>query len=680
MKDIFMSEDKLLIDTSVLLQDPNVLIRILRKKGIPVLSNTILQEIDFNKKGNGLINKNARYLFREFTKYPSKECQMFPCGRAIRPGDVLTRFDLEGGPVYVLARRKHETKINNDYKIIEMARDYDLKLLTRDNALCVQAKAAGVDSIPWTGPQDSAKQVQPHHKNNQIKPFQLYLNPIVDVPKQLVHIKIPSEGARVHNQTGQSLVLIRKISEGGEGVIYETDALGVVCKVYHPKCLTDLKRKKIELMISRRIHHPGVCWPLDIALNSDGDFVGFYMPKAEGKPVQTSMFVKPVLQKNYPDWMRIDLVSLCLSFLHHVEFLHSLNILIGDINPLNLLITRDSSKIWIVDTDSFQVENFPCPVGTINFTAPEIQGKNYSEFLRTKENEEFAIATMIFMMLLPGKPPYSQQGGGSPAENIKNMDFPYSFQGDGGRNAPQGPWFFIWNNLPFRIKEKFDKSFRGNQRIKITDWIDVLEDYRRMIQREHASNDIFPNKVKVRNGIPTVCTKCGQTEEASQMHLDKLEEKQMKFLCGSCNEARKTRIRAKEAEDANDRAMRGEAFIANEKVAVTCDKCGVADSTSKDRMSELINSGKNYLCRACVQKINASRISATCSKCSKTEVTSKEWIDKLAIRGQTFLCKCCVDEVRKKKASGSKTVYSNNAQSSSEPKNIFSALFGSFFN
>ena len=97
---------------------------------------------------------------------------------------------------------------------------------------------------------------------------------------------------------------------------------------------------------------------------------------------------------------------------------------------MNLLVTEDSTNIWMVDTDSFQIENFPCPVGTVNFTAPEIQGRKYPEFLRSKEHELFAVATMLFMLLHPGKPPYSQQGGGSPSDNIKAMDFPYRFRKD----------------------------------------------------------------------------------------------------------------------------------------------------------------------------------------------------------------------------------------------------------
>ena len=36
-----------------------------------------------------------------------------------------------------------------------------------------------------------------------------------------------------------------------------------------------------------------------------------------------------------------------------------MNILVGDINAHNLLVTQDSTKLWMVDTDSFQIEGFP---------------------------------------------------------------------------------------------------------------------------------------------------------------------------------------------------------------------------------------------------------------------------------------------------------------------------------
>jgi DNA-binding helix-hairpin-helix protein with protein kinase domain len=95
--------------------------------------------------------------------------------------------------------------------------------------------------------------------------------------------------------------------------------------------------------------------------NEAGEFVGYLMPRAGGTTMQKAMFVEPVLEKKFPNWQRWDLVNVAGTFIDHISYLHSLNIIVGDINPLNLLVTEDSTQLWIVDTDTFR-SKFPCPV------------------------------------------------------------------------------------------------------------------------------------------------------------------------------------------------------------------------------------------------------------------------------------------------------------------------------
>lgn len=154
--------------------------------------------------------------------------------------------------------------------------------------------------------------------------------------------------------------------------------------------------------------------------------MGYVMQKAHGHPLQKSVFVKPLLSQRFPQWQRENLVNVCISFLEHMQYLHDLNVLVGDINPMNVLVDGDGTSVFIVDTDSFQVEGFPCPVGTVNFSPPHLQNKNFKSILRTEDDELFAIATMLFMILVPGKPPYSQQGGESPEKNILEANYPLS--------------------------------------------------------------------------------------------------------------------------------------------------------------------------------------------------------------------------------------------------------------
>ncbi len=179
-------------------------------------------------------------------------------------------------------------------------------------------------------------------------------------------------------------------------------------------------------MLSNKIEYDGICWPLSIAYNLKGEFVGYFMKPAKGREIQKSLFVKPLLMKYFPNWTKQHILNLCICILEKIKYLHKRNVIIGDLNPLNIIIESDV-EVYFVDTDSYQIEEYPCPVGTINFTPPELQGKDYKSFLRTFENEHFAIATLIFMILMPGKPPYSRRGGSDPASNIKETDFAYPY-------------------------------------------------------------------------------------------------------------------------------------------------------------------------------------------------------------------------------------------------------------
>ena len=42
-------------------------------------------------------------------------------------------------------------------------------------------------------------------------------------------------------------------------------------------------------------------------------------------------------------------------------YLHERNIIMGDINALNILVVSPT-EVYFVDTDSYQIEEFPCPV------------------------------------------------------------------------------------------------------------------------------------------------------------------------------------------------------------------------------------------------------------------------------------------------------------------------------
>ena len=275
------------------------------------------------------------------------------------------------------------------------------------------------------------------------------------------------------------------------------------------------------------------------------------MREARGHILQR-IFIPPLLKKYFPQWKKRDTVQLCVTILKMLEYLHDRNVILGDINPNNILVVSPT-EVYFVDTDSYQISGYPCPVGTVNFTAPEIQRKRYDEFIRTIGNENFAVATLLFMIMLPGKPPYSLQGGENQIENIINMDFAYASGEKSNKKAPEGPWRYCWSHLPRYLKDDFYATFRKggersneNSRFNAGEWIQKFEEYLKLLDSgKLASNDpnsieIFPPALKKNINVTyTSCVLCGlevDKERTKQGYCPKCLYKDGEvYECAQCN-------------------------------------------------------------------------------------------------------------------------------------------------
>ena len=327
---------------------------------------------------------------------------------------------------------------------------------------------------------------------------------------------IPGKRDSVKDAKGGHIRLSLELGRGGEGITYETDS-DLVCKVYHRGRLKRFTVDKLKLMTSREVRHPEICWPVSLAYNSRDEIIGYLMPKAQGKELQRSVFIKPLLQETFPDWTRLHLVKLTSTILDAIAYLHSLNVRMGDINASNILV-KDESSVFFVDCDSYQIEGFPCPVGKPPFLAPELYGKKLRSTLRTAETEYFAISTLVFMLLHPGKPPYSYQGGEDPAKNVRTQHFPYPRGDQGAQGVPAGPWRFMFSHLPYYMKEAFHRVFSDKDRLTVADWQELMRRYENDLVKKHVSDDPFPKdfkqltqeQVEKHGGTWRICSACGK--------------------------------------------------------------------------------------------------------------------------------------------------------------------------
>ena len=91
----------------------------------------------------------------------------------------------------------------------------------------------------------------------------------------------------------------------------------------------------------------------------------------------------------------------------------------------------------------------------------------------------------------------------SKIENIKKRNFSYPFRIEGeeyrdyNKQAPKGPWRFIWSHIPYYIKTAFYNTFKVGDYISVQEWIVLLNKYKRAILIGHSSNEIYPTEYKI---------------------------------------------------------------------------------------------------------------------------------------------------------------------------------------
>ena len=399
--------------------------------------------------------------------------------------------------------------------------------------------------------------------------FPLATKCVASPPPQRVSSRSPGPQDPLAGDRLGSVRLVEPLGEGGEGTCWATEG-GLVCKLYRPDRIGGILEAKMRLLVEGGCRTPRLCWPRDLVRDQEGRFVGILMDRAEGVDLQRALFVKPLLEKTFPHWTRRNLVGLALDVVEKVRELHRRNVLLGDLNPRNILVDPQG-QAWFVDLDSCQVAGYPCPVGTPTFTPPEIQGRDFKTFLRTPEQEQFALATLVFMILLPGKPPYSQQGGSSPEENIRLGNFPYAVGEKRSGAVPRGPWRNLFSHLPWALKDAFEGVFNRGDRYSADRWEDLLRRYHQGLEAGWFCDDLFPRGPKILDPVATRCPSCGQEFWVSAPTLEQRIVQGKDCFCEDCRQ----------------------------DVLVACDQCDQTFPMPRFLLADLQKKGRPLYCPHC---------------------------------------------------------------------------------
>ena len=229
-------------------------------------------------------------------------------------------------------------------------------------------------------------------------------------------------------------------AEGGEGAIHGVEgAPEVVAKVYK-KGKGSVEKLKVMLRLGSpgpryQSSSPMFSWPIDLLEDKRGRIRGFLMPRIKGVSLY-SLLWPDRRAKDQPQLSRKGLYAIAGHLARTLEELHDEGHAANDLNATNVFVTEYG--VTLIDCDSFEVLDlkhkkvYICTVGKPKYTPPEFQGQNYRDFRGGQAVDRFALATLIFQLLMAGMHPFagrypSQQGGDQTlGARIASGQWPYA--------------------------------------------------------------------------------------------------------------------------------------------------------------------------------------------------------------------------------------------------------------
>ncbi|MHC5933067.1 tetratricopeptide repeat protein [Nostoc sp.] len=217
--------------------------------------------------------------------------------------------------------------------------------------------------------------------------------------------------------TGQSITLLGEPKISGEAKVWQTNRNGYLAKIYHDQ--TPERVQKLAVMIAHRpqepnshLNHISFAWPKSVLKDAQGNCVGFLMPEIKEAKELINIYnpQKRKALKLEVDWRFLHTTALNIASI--IEAIHISGYVLGDIKQQNILV-NDRALPSIIDTDSFQVRNpvngkiYRCPVGSPDYTPPELIDKDFSSIDQTEVHDRFRLAVIIYQLLFGGQSPFA---------------------------------------------------------------------------------------------------------------------------------------------------------------------------------------------------------------------------------------------------------------------------------
>lgn len=276
----------------------------------------------------------------------------------------------------------------------------------------------------------------------------------------------PREGSTLTRRPGERFTLGPEFARGGEGGVHAiTGEPDTVVKIYLPG-LAAARRAKVVAMVEAGAgaSNPNVAFPTAVAYDAQGGFAGFTMRRVRGRKPIHELYAATSRRTAFPEATYPMLVRTAGNVARTMAQIHAAGCVVGDVNHSGILVGRDATVAFI-DADSFQFERggetWGCPVGVPEFTPPELQGRSLEGVTRTRDQDGFGLAVLVFHILMMGRHPFNGRwtaAGEMPTDKaIAAHAFAYSRTRATGMLPPPGVPDL--GDLPAGIAAAFERAF-----------------------------------------------------------------------------------------------------------------------------------------------------------------------------------------------------------------------------
>jgi|GEM_PF-1789768 len=263
--------------------------------------------------------------------------------------------------------------------------------------------------------------------------------------------------------SGEPITLKKQIMQSGEATLWQVTDPGKIAKIYHKPSLE--KAEKLRKMLesppkdpTEKQGHLSIIWPQSLIYNAQEMVVGFLMTKIKNANTLSYVY-NPKLRRKFAqgfNWYYLH--TACMNLAWILQALHEKSYVIGDIKPENFLVTPHA-LVSILDTDSFQIGEYFCPVGSEGLTPPELIDQDLTSIKRKPYHDMFGIAVIFYLMLF-GSHPFSGswQGNGSMPSKDFLVKEGFWLYAPGTKISP-GPYNLSLKTIHPQLEKLFHQTF-----------------------------------------------------------------------------------------------------------------------------------------------------------------------------------------------------------------------------